>query len=567
MQGCIDKCTSLGRAMKIVIFVDEARPGNPLRPDLGRATQSLYWCFTDWPEWLLRRADGWLTFGCVRSSIALRIRGGMSGFMKQVLLCFFHPTAPSFASTGAMLHRSATDAVIFKAPLAGLLGDEKGLKEVFSTKGPSSTVPCLSCKNIVNFLAHAVTEDSYLQGIDCHDSSRFDKATDADVYVRVDMVRDASTKTRRELELAEISTGIHYEPHGILYSNVCREFVRPVSGWLRDWMHMLAVSGCANVEIMQLCLALRSAGIEWAMLTGFFDTWKLPKAHGRIDRAWFTSARLGHRDDRDSFKGFSGELLSIVPILTAFLDFVVAPLGLLPRHIACFRLLDKLLKLVSLGADTSAIYVAEIERVIKAHSIAFKELYREHIKPKYHHLHHVVDHIHSVGKLLNCFVTERKHRMMKAAANHAFKNYETTVTYELLNRMVHLAEHDECIYSAEYLISPQPLDATRARVRLPVIDPLGDIAKSLQAMLHCGQIFKGDVVMTADRSVGSVVCFLSSGDTIVCILQRLMPTGDGKYVRAEASFAALSSDVLAPLIWGVDGDRVRVLPPPISAVW
>ena len=199
--------------------------------------------------------------------------------------------------------------------------------------------------------------------------------------------------------------------------------------------------------------------------------------------------------------------------------------------------------------------------------MAFKEIYSDFIKPKYHHLYHVIDHIHSIGKLLNCFVTERKHRTMKSAATHSFRNYETTITYEILNKMVHLAEHDECIYLPEYLIASTSLDTSRARVTLPLADPFGDISRSLGAMLHCGQIHKGDLVMTADRSVGSVVAFLASGDMIICILHRLMPTGDGTYQRSTTSLAVQSSDVLAPLIWGEDGDRVRVLPPPISAVW
>ena len=39
MSDCFDACKSLGRLLNIVIFVDEHRPGNVLRPDSGRATQ------------------------------------------------------------------------------------------------------------------------------------------------------------------------------------------------------------------------------------------------------------------------------------------------------------------------------------------------------------------------------------------------------------------------------------------------------------------------------------------------------------------------------------------------
>ena len=37
-------------------------------------------------------------------------------------------------------------------------------------------------------------------------------------------------------------------------------------------------------------------------------------------------------------------------------------------------------------------------------------LYHHAIKPKYHHVFHVIDHLRQTGRLLSCFVTERKHR-------------------------------------------------------------------------------------------------------------------------------------------------------------
>ena len=231
------------------------------------------------------------------------------------------------------------------------------MKEVFSSKGPGSTRPCLSCKNIVKFLDHAVAENSYLQSIDCADASKFDRSTDAEIYEAADIVRAASGRTRKELESLEMTTGIHWEPHGIMFHPECRRIVKPVTGWLRDWMHMLAVSGVANTEVMQLCLALKSVGVTWAMLTQFFAMWQLPKALGRINSDWFTPKRLGHRDEKDSFKGFAAELLTIVPILRVFLDLTVAPMGCLAGEIASFRLLDDLLRLLSLGADTAAQHI------------------------------------------------------------------------------------------------------------------------------------------------------------------------------------------------------------------
>ena len=44
-----------GQPLGIIIYIDEICPGNPLRPEKSRTLQAIYWCFKDWPDWLLAR--------------------------------------------------------------------------------------------------------------------------------------------------------------------------------------------------------------------------------------------------------------------------------------------------------------------------------------------------------------------------------------------------------------------------------------------------------------------------------------------------------------------------------
>ena len=74
--------------LRIVLYIDEVTPGNPLRPDKGRSTQSIYWRFADWPQWALRRAGAWLLFGVVRSSLVSELQAGESGLMRHVMKIF-----------------------------------------------------------------------------------------------------------------------------------------------------------------------------------------------------------------------------------------------------------------------------------------------------------------------------------------------------------------------------------------------------------------------------------------------------------------------------------------------
>ena len=86
--------------LSIVLFVDEIRPGNVLRPDLGRATQDIFWTFAEFPDWYVVKDDAWLVFGGIRSAIVNKIEGDMSLLMANVLHVFFSPQGPNFKTTG-----------------------------------------------------------------------------------------------------------------------------------------------------------------------------------------------------------------------------------------------------------------------------------------------------------------------------------------------------------------------------------------------------------------------------------------------------------------------------------
>ena len=229
--------------------------------------------------------------------------------MKDVLKVFWKPGGtPNFATTGCILN-SGDQGVLFKAHFAGFLGDEKGIKEIFNAKGPAGIRPCLTCKNVVQFLGGSITSTSYLQGIDAQ-RSMFDRATDDEVAQAADMLRDiAAAGPRSRLEKAEKASGINYEPNSLLYEESLRSIVKPVSGWIRDWMHMLCVSGVANCELEQLLGVLSSRGIHPNMITNYFSNFNLPKQHGAVSAEWFTTKRTGRSgEERDGWRGFAGEL-------------------------------------------------------------------------------------------------------------------------------------------------------------------------------------------------------------------------------------------------------------------
>ena len=78
-----------GIPMRLIIYIDEICPGNPLRPDKARTLQAIYWCCADWPQWVLQRTAAWPCFGTIRSALVKDLPGGCSQLMKMILKDLF----------------------------------------------------------------------------------------------------------------------------------------------------------------------------------------------------------------------------------------------------------------------------------------------------------------------------------------------------------------------------------------------------------------------------------------------------------------------------------------------
>lgn len=165
---------------------------------------------------------------------------------------------------------------------------------------------------------------------------------------------------------------------------------------------------------------------------------------------WFTLSRLGKMsDDPDQWRGFAGELLAIMSMFVNFLDVAVAPFGILKNHIESCRSLTHLAMLLSVGPQGAAEQVDLIADVVYRHTVLFRAICQDHVKPKFHNIFHVPTHARRVGRLLNCFVIERGHRTIQTAANHFFRLYESTLAKDMLGHIFARTD-DGTIFMAEH---------------------------------------------------------------------------------------------------------------------
>lgn len=525
---------------RLIVYIDEVRPGNPLRAEEARQTQCVYWTFADLPDHLLVCSDAWFIAGAFRSTVMGSIAGGVSGFMKLLLKLYFK--ADTNFTIGIVVS-NGNDNYLLQASFAGFLADEKALREIFLLKGAAGTKPCPTCLNVVQFLSPEHRRGSHLVDIDCSDHSLLHYTTDAGFYEAVTMLEGLVGGTKAALHRAEQIHGLSYDEHGLLFDPWCKTLVLPISHYLRDWMHILVSHGVLGTEMAMLLGLLKGVGIKAEVVQSFARAFTLPKHLGKVSDEWFA----GDRTSEDAMRFFAGELLTMTPLLASFLEQAIEPRGLLAQHCRCFKMMARIIALLQLGPSGATQHVDELRALISAHHDAYVSLYPKlAIKPKWHHMMHLPEQVGSLGKALSCFVTERKHKQVKAAATWTYKYYEHTVLRNLLH------------HQSVAMDNPAMWSAVSMHGVLHNVDGVS-MDRAFVARLPCGAVHRTDLVGLVSKVVGEVVCFWAPAGTadIVAQVRPLLPTASANvWARSNATSDVFvpATDIVATLIFASRSD-------------
>ena len=536
---------------KLLLYIDEVTPGNPLRPEKSRCTQCIYWTFADLPPHVLCQSSFWFVFSTIRSTVVNRLPGGVSGLMRHVLLRFFgDPGVPNFRE--GILLENGDRHFLLRASFVGFLSDEKALKEIFALKGASGTKFCPTCSNVVQHLRGENLEGTRLVDIACADPDRFEYHTNESFYAMVDFLKTAMVngEPRSRIAKAEQMLGLLADPDSILFDDRCRSIIRPIDHYIRDWMHTLVSHGVAGTQTALLLAALKRSGIGHDRLTHYASAFVLPKARGTVSPTWFDDRRVSE----DHMRSFASEQLNMVPIVLAFLQDVVEQREFLEDHVRCYALLSEILTMLSAGPSLAHRRRDLLRTRIVEHHRLYAELYPEGIKPKWHHMFHLSEGISHVGANLSCFAMERKHRMTKAAALTVFRHFEKTVLTDLahwqLERLL-----DASIYPVASLNNPQTIDDT-------------NLFRSSAARLPIGDTHVGDMCWTFDGRVVRVDALVADPDDRVWVKGRtFQPLPGGRLWTTETPTCEwmLFSDMVALLTWApFDARTVRVCAPVVD---
>ena len=493
------------RVLHLVLYMDEVCPGNPHRPEKSRTLQCIYWAFTEWPQYLLQRVAAWPTFGVIRSSVVEKIAHGMATVMKHVLLTFFPPDGHSLMrGVSIQVHRSR-ESIIVVGNFVGFIADEKAHKEVASLKGASGFKPCLACSNCHGRLPQAACDERGLPTCRCVDKTKFTTTTDANAFEMVDFLVDTAANDPDNLKETEQALGIKHAPAALIFNKDLRDrsIYRPVTHMIRDWMHVILNQGVASSQLFEiLTLLKKSRALKYtpAIVTEYIVQYRLPHKRGRVSATWLGPRRF--KPKMRQLASFSGVMLSLVPLIDAFLVDVVAttPGHGIEQHIKCFHHLTLIIAILSLGPDNAMRHMDRLTAELQAHADLYVVLYPLNVKPKFHAMFaHIAEDAIRIGKCLSCFVTERKHRITKKCALNVFRHLEATVTRDLVNRHCQtVSDPVSSLFLRTSMVAPQTISIGDAELIF---------ARHLTA--HCGGLKIGDVLFLVDGRVGKATHFWS----------------------------------------------------------
>ena len=287
--------------------------------------------------------------------------------------------------------------------------------------------------------------------------------------------------------------GIKFNPNGLM-SNM-RRIYKPKSHTVRDWMHMLVSGGVANTQLALVLNLIVGQNITLKVVGKFVESVKLPWRLGKTDANWVSKNRLGKK--KETLSSFAGIMLSLIPIIACFLQSLVSDASHpLYEHRLCLGLLCHIIGLLSLGPADAMNHIPLLKDLIREWSTMYERLYPgNNVKPKFHNfVIHVVDDMTRVGKLLSCFVTERKHRTTKRAALMVFRHIDNTVIKDLLNRQCRAIEDPgQTLFVKQYLMHPKPI----------MCDDIG-LLSSLEVVVPIGSLRVGDVLWLRGGRIGKL---------------------------------------------------------------
>ena len=434
---------------RVALYNDEVLPGNPLKVSNERKIMGFYWSWMEYDRFIHHECM-WYHLCAIRSSHIRKVKGGVSQLFKKLVCLFF--SAPADLRLGIQMTlppgpEGLSSSLFLFGCFGTLVADEVALKQCWSFKGSSGTLPCFRCSNVV---AHS-------SRLDLHDSSGSLVPSCVVSFASCRLHTNDSVKAnaaqltaqfpvlnKSQFEKLEQSIGLTFCPDGALWSGSCLEMVNGIVDRTSfDWMHCYLVSGIWNSEIGLLLDSIQGE-ISNTMIHEFLSSLTWPtktRATGTTGRKAFEKRTAGS----GSLAVSASEGLSLYPVLRSFIhEKLQNPDGCkaLQSYLAICEVLDHLQSCRQGACDADALHSA-VERHLSHRLVAHGP---SSFQPKLHYSLHLSEQLRMHRVLIACWCHERKHKELKRYANN-LHNANPRVAWErslleevLLLQFLHLQD-------------------------------------------------------------------------------------------------------------------------------
>jgi hypothetical protein len=276
--------------------------------------------------------------------------------------------------------------------------------------------------------------------ITCCNSAAFKILPHAELLKTVELLRGASARVaagtmqkgiRDELELV---SGLNFHPRGLLWDRELMAVVKPIDVFTYDWVHSSLQDGIFNQDLGALLEACAPHGVTRAHVRQFLkdEPWVFPQWHKHKSRSMYHVFDLARQSEKNpsKVKASCSELLALYGMLRHFVEERVAPIAALGPQIASFQAVCRVMDLILVAKRREADFLhasVELQRALEAHMQLHQHAYgTDHIKPKHHWMMDIPRQLVRDGCVLDAFVIERSHLVVKGIATHI----DNTHTYE-----------------------------------------------------------------------------------------------------------------------------------------
>lgn len=452
------KPSSPGSPWQLLIYTDECHPGNQLSSG-ARKCWNIYVSFAEFQQFL-GKEDCWFCTLVKRSADVAKMEAGISQIVKVVLEDLFDNKFADPRNGVMLVHGEQRFHLCFS--LGGFIQDGAAQRGTWMTRQDTGSRPCHICKNI--FVLRDWQDDEEPVKIFAHHPTHASLQIASDKEIMDSWARLGErygTCSRAEFNDRQQAAGLTFNGHALLSSGVLKnmDLLRPVTGYLIDWMHCFLSHGILNFMTFEVLQCLDAAGMPvWDGINAFMHLWQLPQAQKSCSlQAIFESKAIASFKKAHCLKCSASQVLALLKPLEYYLQACCMPQGLCPLQCQCLLAWIEVVDFVS-TIHTRKLSSPEklLQLVEKAMIGTIEAGFENVVRPKFHWALHMPQILAKWKDLPSCFAMERKHKTVRRFGSNVMNTtkYEQSVLNDVLREhLAHLA-NAELFAQGSHLIHP-----------------------------------------------------------------------------------------------------------------